>query len=174
MKTLKNLIVLLAIATITVSAKSQVKIGHINSQELLSLMPETDSAQKKLEEIAKQNELALEEMSVEFNKKYDDYVQKLNDTENPMSDLIRASKEAELQQMQERIQAFQQNAQQEHQKRQMELLQPIQKKALDAVNLVAEENKFTYILDSGMGVVVYSGANSEDILPLVKKKLGLE
>jgi outer membrane protein len=56
----------------------------------------------------------------------------------------------------------------------MQLFQPIQEKAIGAVNEVAEENKFTYILDTGTGAVVYVSPESEDILPLVKAKLGLE
>ncbi|MGD2035385.1 MAG: OmpH family outer membrane protein, partial [Bacteroidales bacterium] len=67
----KYLIVLLVSAVIlslSVSAQDKLKIGHINSQELLAAMPASDSAQKKLEKIAKEHELVLEEMSVEFNK----------------------------------------------------------------------------------------------------------
>ncbi len=161
-------------ALLALTANAQTKIGHINSQELLALMPETDSAQKQLEKLAKEHELALEEMSVEFNKKYEDFINKVNDTGNPMSDLVRASKEAELQEMQQRTQAFQQQAERDIQQKRMTLFQPIQEKAINAVNEVAAEQKFTYILDSGMGVVVYSAPDAQDILPLVKKKLGLE
>ena len=56
----------------------------------------------------------------------------------------------------------------------MQLFQPIQEKAIKAVNEVAEENGFTYILDTGAGAVVYSSPSSLDILPLVKTKLGLK
>jgi outer membrane protein len=39
---------------------------------------------------------------------------------------------------------------------------------------VARENGFTYIFDLSRGSVIYFSEQSEDILPLVKKKLGLE
>lgn len=168
-----KLIGLLAIASFALVANAQTKIGHINSQELLAAMPETDIAQKQLEELAKEHELALEGMTVEFNKKYEDYAKKMEDTANPMSDLIRSSNEAELQEIQQRIQAFQTQAEQDLQRQRMELFQPIQEKAIAAVNEVAAEQKFTYILDMGMGVVVYADPNAENILPLVKTKLGL-
>lgn len=173
MMKIKRLLGLFALATLTLAASAQTKIGHINSQELLTAMPETDSAQKQLEKLAKDNELLLEEMTVEFNKKYEDYVQKMENTANPMSDLSRAAKEAELQEIQQRIQAVQQQAEQDLQRQRMLLFQPIQEKAISAVNEVAAENGFTYIIDSGMGVVVYSGPDAQDILPLVKAKLGL-
>jgi outer membrane protein len=171
---LKKIFGLLALASLSFTAIAQGKFGHINSQELLSAMPETDSAQKKLEKLAKDNESALEEMTVEFNKKYEDYVQKMNDTENSMSELIRAAKEAELQEMQQRIQTFQQQAERDMQQQRMVLFQPIQEKAVAAVNDVAKENGFTYIFDTGTGVIVYSAPDAQDILPLVKAKLGLK
>jgi outer membrane protein len=59
------------------------------------------------------------------------------------------------------------------QQQRQQLFQPIQDKAVKAISDVAAENGFTYILDSGVGVVVYSAPNAENILPLVKKKLGL-
>jgi len=58
------------------------------------------------------------------------------------------------------------------QKKEQSLLQPIIDKAKNAINEVAKEGSFTYILDSSVGVVLYS-VESDDILPLVKKKLGL-
>ena len=60
------------------------------------------------------------------------------------------------------------------QKKRVELFTPVQEAALNAVNEVAEENGFTYIFDTGMGSVVYTSPDSQDILALVKKKLGLE
>lgn len=169
-----KIIGLLAIATLSLTATAQTKIGHINSQELLAAMPQTDSAQKKLEKIAMDHELAIEEMTVEFNKKYEDYLKKMEDQVNPMSDLIRAAKEAELQEIQQRVQGFQQQAEQDIQAQRQQLFMPIQEKAIAAVNEIAAEQGFTYILDSGMGVVVYSAPDAEDILPLVKTKLGIK
>jgi outer membrane protein len=174
MNTLRKFLGAVIIASFTLAASAQLKIGHINSQELLTAMPETDSAQKKLEKLKQEHEMVLEEMSVEFNKKYDEYLKKLDDVANPMSPLVKSSKEAELQEIQQRIQNFQQQADQDLQQQRQLLFQPIQDKAVKAINDVAAENGFTYILDSGVGVVVYSAPNAENILPLVKKKLGLK
>jgi outer membrane protein len=175
MKMKKYIVVLLVSAVIFgVSANGQekLKIGHINSQELLAAMPESDSAQKKLEKIAKEHELVLEEMSVEFNKKFESYRKAVD--EGTLSDLARATKEAELEDLQNRITTFEQTAQQDIQQKRMEIFTPFQEAALNAVNTVAEENGFTYILDTGVGAVVYTSPDSEDILPLVKAKLGLQ
>ncbi len=171
----KYIIVLLVSAVVlslSTSAQVKLKIGHINSQELFAAMPEMDSAQKKLEKIAQDHELVLEEMSVEFNKKFEAYKKAMDAA--TLSDLARASKEAELEDLQNRIATFRQTAEQDIQQKRMEIFTPIQEKALNAVNTVAEENGFTYILDEGAGGVVYSSPDAEDILQLVKAKLGIQ
>jgi len=160
----------LLIAAMSVQAQSQkLKLGHINSQELLQMMPESDTAQQKLQRTAQQLESTLEEMQVEFNKKYDNY---LNQAEE-MSDLIRQTKETELAELQNRIQQFQVTAEQDLQKQRQKLFQPIQEKARKAIEKVAQENEFTYVFDSGIGTIIYAAENTEDLMPLVKEELGL-
>jgi outer membrane protein len=163
-------IIVFVLSGLTLKAQDKLKIGYINSQELLSAMPESDSAQKNIEKLAAEHQSLLEEMTVEFNKKYDEYSKKMS----TYSELAKASKEAELQDMQNRIQTFEQTAQQDIQQKRIELFKPIQDKALKAVSAVAEENGFTYILDKGTGAIVYESSDAQDILPLVKKKLGLQ
>jgi outer membrane protein len=162
----------LIFSVLSVNAQQKLKLGHINSQELLASMPESDSAQKKLERIANEHQQVLEEMTVEFNKKFDTYRKAIS--AGTMSDLARNAKEAELEDLQNRIQQFEQTAQDDLQQKRVELFTPIQERALKAVNEVAEENGFTYIFDMGMGAVVYSSPDSQDIMPLVKTKLGIK
>jgi outer membrane protein len=166
------LLIALLFPVVIASGQQKLKIGHINSQELLAAMPESDSAQKRLEAITKEHEDLLDEMTVEFNKKLDAY-RKATEA-GTLSDLAKTTKEAELQDLQTRIQTFQQTAQEDLQQKRAELFTPVQDAALKAVNAVAEENGFTYIFDTGMGAVVYSSPDAIDILPLVKAKLGLK
>jgi outer membrane protein len=76
--------------------------------------------------------------------------------------------------MGQRIQMFNQSAQQELQRKQMDLMLPISEKAQAAVEKVAAANGFTYILDASASkaVVIYLDGG-EDILPLVKAELGI-
>jgi outer membrane protein len=166
------LIVAFLFSALAVNGQQKLKIGHINSQELLASMPESDSAQKKLEAIAKEHESILDEMTVEFNKKLEIY--RTATEAGTLSDLARTTKEAELQDLQNRIQTFEQTAQQDLQQKRTELFTPVQETALKAVTAVAEENGFTYIFDTGMGAIAYSAPDAQDILPLVKAKLGIK
>ena len=45
-------------------------------------------------------------------------------------------------------------------------------KAKKAIEDVAKENNYNYVFDSGVGVLLYQ-RDSDDIMPMVKKKLGL-
>jgi outer membrane protein len=151
-------------------AQSGLKLGHVNSQELLQAMPESDSAQVKMEKAAKELQEQLEAMQVEFNNKYQDYISK----KDTYSELIKQTKETELQQMNQRIQQFQGTAEQDLQKRRTETFKPVLDKANKAIAEVAKENGFTYIFDLSAGSVIFHAENSTDILPLVKQKLGLK
>jgi outer membrane protein len=151
-------------------AQTTLKIGHINSQELLQAMPESDSAQAKLDKAVKELQSQLEAMQVELNSKYQDYVSK----KDTYSDLIKQTKEADLQQMNQRIQQFQANAEQDIQKQRTEIFKPVLDKANKAIAEVAKANGFTYVLDLSAGTVIFHADNSIDVLPLVKQKLGLK
>jgi outer membrane protein len=156
----------------SVFAQSTLKLGHIDSRLVFTAMPESDSAQKQIEKEAAAIQKTLEEIQVDFNKKYEDYLKLSNDAST--SPLILKTKEEELQSLQQRSQTFQQQAEQTIAARREELFKPIQDKALKAVSDVAAENGFTYIFDMAGGVIVFAAPESQDILPLVKAKLGLK
>jgi outer membrane protein len=149
-------------------AQVKQKFGHIDSNELLKLMPGRDSATAKITAYSKTLETQLKGMQGELESKYGDY----QANKDNWTDLIKQTKEKELQDIQARIEAFQQSAQDDLEKKQNELLKPIIDKAKAAIEKVAKDNQFTYIFDAGLGVLLYSDP-TQDILPLVKKELGL-
>lgn len=172
MKNTMRLLVLVAfvLAAMGVSAQSPVKLGHIETEKLIKAMPEMTTAEKTLQ--AKQDEVVKEMTNLreQFQKLVADYTQ----NSKTFSDAIRASKEQEIQQLQQRIQNFEEVATNELQKAKNELMQPIMDKALNAIKEVGKENSFTYIFDLSSGVLLFTAENSQDILPLVKAKLGLQ
>lgn len=153
-------------------AQTTLKLGHIDSRLVFAAMPESDSAQKQIEREVAVIQKTVEELQVEFNKKYEDYTKLANDPNT--SALILRTKEEELQSIQQRSQTFQEQAEQTISQKRAELFQPIQNKAIKAVNDVAAENGFTYIFDAASGALVYTSPDSQDILPLVKAKLGIK
>jgi outer membrane protein len=169
MKTIKITILMIVVAmSTTVMAQKSVKVGHINSNDLLSAMPERTAVQKTLEDYANQLKITLDAMRKEYETKIADFQSK----QDVMTEVIKNSKIKEITDLEKRITEFQQTAEQDLQKKEQELLQPIIDKAKTAINDVAKENSYTYILDSSVGVVLYS-IEGDDILPAVKKKLGI-
>jgi outer membrane protein len=76
--------------------------------------------------------------------------------------------------LQARIQDYQVKAEEDIQKKYNELTEPIIKKVQDAINAVAAEGKYTYVFDSTPGKAVLFSDGGEDILPMVKKNLGIQ
>jgi len=142
------------------------KIAHLRVDSLLTLMPEAKKAETMAQDFLKQFEKEIASMNTEFQTKYADYMS----TQATLSDLVRKNKEEELQMLQQRIEAFKEQAQQEYQNKNAELSRPIYDKAKKGIEAVAKENGYKYVLDTSSGVVLYSEA-SDDILMLVKKKL---
>jgi outer membrane protein len=132
------------------------------------MMPGRDSAQVQLETYARELESTFVTMQNEFQTKYQDYLEK----QSTFSDLIRQSRERELMSLQERIQEFQESAQQDLADQENKLLSPIIEQARTAISDVATENGYTYVFDVSMGVLLH-WEKGDDLMPLVKKKLGL-
>lgn len=153
----------------TAMAQKNIKLGHINSNDLMQIMPGRDSAQTTLQAEVQELEATLKSMQSEMEKRYNDYME----NQSGWTELIRQTKQREIQDMGARIQEFQENAQKQLQQREADLLKPIIDRAKKAIEEVGKENGYTYIFDAGVGAVLYS-QDSDDIMPLVKKKLGLK
>jgi len=165
---IKKLIIFSFLALLTLCTFAQNKFGYIDSSELLSLMPEKKKAEGELQTFAKSLESQLGAMQAEYQASVQDY----QANEATYDDLVKQDKISEITNLEQRIQAFQQNAQNALQKKEQELLEPILAKARKAIEDVAKEGKFTYIFDSSMGSILYADEN-ENVMLLVKKKLGL-
>lgn len=150
-------------------AQKTVKFGHINSSDLMQIMPGKDSAQAAFQAEVEILDRDLKAMQDELQKKYNDYQER----QSQMTDLIRKTKEQEITDLNQRINTYRQNAEQRLQEKEKELLQPIIDRAKQAIADVAKENGYSYIFDVSSGALLYQ-VDSDDIMPLVKKKLGLK
>ena len=161
---------LLAVAMLGICTVSAQKFARINLQDIVVAMPEFEEAQKNLEAFGKDLQEQMEQIQVEFNNKLADF-QKNQAT---MAASIKQMKQQELEQLQQRFSEFQQIAQQDFQKKQAELIEPVQKKAQEAVNKVAKANGYVVVFDTSVPSLAYiDEAQTADIAPLVKKELGI-
>jgi len=164
----KTLIIVILTALSFGAFAQQIKLGHINSAELMRQMPEVDSADLILQRQSREIEADMRTMFTE----YENALSEFQANQNQMSDLIRQTRIARLQDMQNRLQEFEQNARRSLDELQSALFNPIIEKARAAIGEVAKENRFTYVFDSSGGMLLYF-SDSEDIMNLVKRKLNL-
>lgn len=163
---MKKLFVMLALA-LPLFASAQ-KIGHINAQEILFQMPEIAQVEDSIAKVKEQFSTEIGRYTNELQMKYADYQK----NEATMSQVGKDAAQQELMQLQERIELFQQQAQQELQKMQYEMMQPIQEKLLKAIKDVAEEKGYMYIISGE--AMLYAADNANDVSADVKKKLGVK
>ena len=166
MKAIKIIISALAlVASVATSYAQDLKFAHIDSQKFLSELPEWIAAQTKAQEEATKLEDQLKVMNNELQQKYT--VSK----RDSLPDLIRATKEKELQDSQQRIMSFQQLAEQSLRQKEQQLMQPIIEAYQKAIEEVGKENNFVYIFDTTSQVILYHSDASIDAAPLVKIKM---
>ena len=168
-KLTKLFLVVVVMAGISVSAAAQTpKFAHINSQELIFLMPEYDSVMVKMEAFGKELQEQIEGMQKELQDKYAIYQQK-NAT---WTAGVAEAKLKELNDLGQRAEEFRQTAQQDFQKQQQELMSPVIEKAKKTIAVVAKRENFLYVFDLSAGSLAYfDEQQSTDLLPLVKKEL---
>jgi outer membrane protein len=146
------------------------KFGHIDFQALIQSMPERAAAEKQFNAYQKELEDALGMMQKEAQTKYVEYLAK----RDSLSETVRKMKEEDLTAMNDRIQNYQQTAQQQLQSKQAELLKPVIEKADKAVKDVGVEKGLIYVFDMSLRTILYNSKESIDILPLAKAKLGIQ
>jgi outer membrane protein len=166
MKQFKTLL-LIAVITLGFNAvQAQTKVAHISTDLLLSLMPETKALNTDLEKLSKtyESELKAENDKLEAKlKKYEAEV-------NSQTDEVNQQRSVEVQQDRQNLYQASQIAQQDIAKKRDDKLKPILEKARKAIEDVASEQGFTYVLDASSIIV----ANGTDLLPAVKAKLGIQ
>jgi len=167
----KSLFIALVAATFCLTAQAQ-KFGYVNSNEIIQAMPETATAQNQLKTVNDKYETEYKNLTEAFQKKLEQYQKQAEDATTPQA--IKDRHEQELQQDYEKIQNFQKTAAEDVQKQQETLYAPIIQKAQNAIQAVGAEGGYTFIFDTTVGSILYTGANAEDVGSLVKAKLGIK
>ncbi len=173
MKNTMKWFVMAAFMMIALSVSAQqktVKLGHIDGGKLLEAMPEMAQARKAMQ--TKQDEVQKEMQSL--REQLQKLVMEYTQNEKTYSDIIRSSKQQEINELSQRSQKFEEIAMGELEKARVDLMEPVITKAKNAIQAVGKENGFTYIFDVSTGGVIFVAESAEDVLPLVKKKLGIQ
>lgn len=163
---MKKMILMLALA-LPMIASAQ-KIGHVSSQEIMAVMPETKKMAERLDSLQGVYETQLANMQEEFNKKLTEFQQQ----QATMTAGVREFRQQELAEMEQRTQMFYQTVQKELQAKQVEFLQPVQTKLLEAINKVGAAQGCTYVMDKAS--MLYIAPDALDLTAAVKAELGIK
>jgi len=145
------------------------KFGHVNSQEIIQIMPEFAKARGEIEALTKQYEADLKSMQEELQKKAESFEKE----ESTLPENIKQRRQTELQDMYQKIQQSYQDNQQALAKEQSDKMQAITAKVLEAIKAVGTAGNYVYIMDITSGIPYISTTLSTDVTKDVKAKLGL-
>ena len=149
------------------TAFSQSKIGYISTEELIGAMPETESANAKLQDY----QGSLQQQGTDYQKELYEKDSIFQADSAKYSPTTKDLKRNDLIALYQKFQGWNQTMQQLVQAKSQELIGPIRNKAYEAIKTVAKESAYTYVLEAQAVLV---GPPGDDILPLVKKKLGIK
>ncbi|MEE1900131.1 OmpH family outer membrane protein [Flavobacterium rakeshii] len=168
MKQLKSLLIAAVLLLgLSQTANAQSKVAHIDVSELMSQMPEMKAANSQLEQLSKSYDTEYRTMVQEFQAK----IKKYDGEAATAGDALNETRAKEVQDLQQRIQQYQQNATKELQDKQEAIYKPILEKSRNAIQKVARAKGYLYVLDAstGSGVIL---ADGPDLMADVKKELG--
>lgn len=164
--TLSSLVFFLALS-LNISAQ---KIGYVDSQAIIEMIPEVKEANANIETFRTQLQKRGQEMLQALQRKYQDLERR--EAQGEIAPKQLEAEVAKLKEEEGKIMQFEQESQQKIVKKSEELLSPIRDNIQQAISEVASENGYDYIFDFSTGFVLYAD-QSTNVNELVKAKMGL-
>ena len=160
-------LLLAGIAGMAMFTATAQKIGYINTDELIQVMPEAIKADADLKDYQAALAQRYQDLSAELNTKDSAFI---SDSVH-LSPSMKEIKRKELVELYQKVQNYQQSSQEDYQAKANTMIAPVREKALNAIKAVAKENGYAYILNEENLLVMPPDG---DILTLVKAKLGIK
>jgi outer membrane protein len=166
-KAIKAILLMLTVAT---AANAQQKIGYLNAQAILADMTDMKAADSQLEAFAKQLTAKDSMMVIAFQAKAQSLGEKQQKGE--IAPIALEAEKKKLEAEKASIEEFEQKMQQDLAERRKTLYQPVLDKVNKAIQDVAKEQAFTYVVDLTAGSLLYADEKN-DLQNAVRAKLGL-
>ncbi len=155
--------VFLLLFVINASAFGQLKIGYMNTQEVLSEVPERSDIEQQLNSFIKQKRQELQQQTAAFQDSVAEYQQ----NQSAMSDAEAARVEERLSQLESSMNQFRQSVQQQIQQRRAELLEPLYNRMNASIEVIAEKRDLDFVINeatsAGENVLYYKASQQMDI-----------
>lgn len=164
---MKKLFFAVAIIFSVSAANAQSKIGYVNYEDLVTSMPEYQSAIKDLQDMQSSLEKQGQELNDEAQKKIDQF----NKDSATYSESMKEIKRDELIKLIQRVQNYESEAKEKIDAASQQKLGPVEQKAMTAIKDYATKNKFNYIMRS---TNLLYGSDEGDITKDLKKQMGIK
>jgi outer membrane protein len=167
---MKRLVLMLVLAAAVSAASAQTKVAHVNTEQIMQVLPEAIDAQKTLDALVAQWEGELQKMQAEWKRKFDDYDKK----KLILSDQARAENEKELRQLDQQIADFRNKkfgTDGELFKKQNEVMKPIQNKIFKVLEDIAREEGYDYIFDRSGEILLLYANEKRDLTQEVIRRM---
>ncbi len=168
------LLLLAAAPALQAQETKPLKVGYTNVELLLAYMPETKAIEKEIQLLESKLIASLEIKQKNYQIEVDDYTAKVQ--ANLLSPDQQKTEGERIMNLQREIQNDLQKADQQVMERRLALLDPLQTKIQNAIDAVAKEGGYTYILNqvigSGVPTIIY-GAENMEVTDEIAKKLGI-
>ncbi|MCB0569443.1 MAG: OmpH family outer membrane protein [Phaeodactylibacter sp.] len=169
MKKTSFLLAFLVWGLVSVSAQ---KYGHLNFGLLVSSLPETSAADSEMSAYQKQLTAKGEDMAKSWQEKAKAFGEKVQS--GAIAPVEQAKQQGALEDERNKILQYQDEVSQKMEQKRQELLKPIIDRAEAAIKEVAQENGYVMIFDTSVFNSILFAKDGDDVLPLVKAKLGIE
>jgi outer membrane protein len=170
---MKNLVKVALVAICILSmgsfANAQQKIGYVNADAIMAAMPESKTISSQMQAYSKTFQDKLVALQTELQTKANDYQKK----QASMTDADRTVAQGELGDLQKRMQEFQNTAQQQIDAKAQEYLKPLNEKVRTAIQAVATEKGYAYVLNTANTDLLVSPAG-DNLEAAVKLKLAIK
>ena len=151
------------------SASAQAKIGYINTDELISLMPEAAKVDSQLREYQLSLQQQGQTLQIEADQKRDQFYK----DSATLSASMKEIRMGELVRLYTRLQGYEEEAQGKASQYAQTKIGPVRERALEAIKTVAKEKGYAYVLDESTNAILVAPPG-DDLLPAVKAKLGIK
>jgi outer membrane protein len=166
---MKSKIICICIAFLSTIAVAQTKVGTVDSEYIMNLMPETKIVLKRSQTYATKLDSSFTIKVTEYEDKLSDF----NKNEKTILPLAKRTAIQELTDLEANLKKYQENGQKLMQLKREELMRPLYKKLNEAIELVAKGGNYTQILTVTGNQFAYID-NKFDITELVIKSLGIK
>lgn len=166
---MKLKIIVLFITLITSSITAQNKVGTINEDKIINLMPEAKTVVKMAQEYGAKLDSSFSIKLKDFQERLD----KFRKEEKEMGELMKKTVMKELADLEQEVKRYQDNGNKLMQLKQQELMRPLYKKLNDVITEIAKKEGYSQILTTTGNQFAYIDEKF-DITKLVMDKLGIK